>query len=208
MKGKGKHPHNVLTSVKVRQIKAPGRYADGNGLYPIVDPSGARRWVLRTVVQGRRRDIGLGGAQLVSLAEARDKAQQYRKMARDGGDPLAEMRKNRTPAPTFAEAARAVHAEHVQTWENKKHRAQWINTLIEYVVPLIGDRRVDAISSPDVLGVLAPIGAHKQTDRFVPSFRAPHVGHAATTRLGFATVREIAAIGTAACDRSRASSPI
>ena len=157
MKGKGKHPHNALTSVKVRQIKAPGRYADGNGLYLIVDPSAARRWVLRTVVQGRRRDIGLGGTQLVSLAEARDKAQRYRKMARDGGDPLAEMRKNRTPAPTFAEAARAVHAKHVQTWKNKKHRAQWINTLIEYAVPLIGDKRVDAISTPDVLSVLVPI---------------------------------------------------
>ena len=157
MKGKGKHPHNALTSVKVRQIKDPGRYVDGNGLYLIVDPSGAKRWLLRTVIQGRRRDMGLGGAQLVSLAEAREKAHQYRKIARNGGDPIAEGRKSRITLPTFAEAAQAVHAEHLQTWKNKKHGAQWINTLLEYAIPIIGAKRVDDITTPDVLNVLSPI---------------------------------------------------
>lgn len=61
MKGKGKHPEKALTAVQVRQLKQPGRYADGNGLYLVADPSGAKRWLLRLVVQGRRRDIGLGG---------------------------------------------------------------------------------------------------------------------------------------------------
>ncbi len=157
MKGKGKHPHNALTSVKVRQIKDPGRYVDGNGLYLIVDPSGAKRWLLRTVIQGRRRDMGLGGAQLVSLAEAREKAHQYRKIARNGGDPIAEGRKSRMALPTFADAAQAVHAEHLQTWKNKKHGAQWINTLLEYAIPIIGAKRVDDITTPDVLNVLSPI---------------------------------------------------
>jgi len=82
-----------------------GRYADGNGLYLIVEPSGSKRWLLRTVVQGRRRDIGLGGATLVTLGEAREKALALRKLARDGGDPLAERRKARATVPTFAEAA-------------------------------------------------------------------------------------------------------
>ncbi|CAH1694890.1 hypothetical protein CHELA1G11_21703 [Hyphomicrobiales bacterium] len=76
----------------MRALSKPGRHADGNGLYLIVDPSGARRWVLRVVVQGRRRDIGLGGASLVTLAEAREKALTYRKIARAGGDPLADGR--------------------------------------------------------------------------------------------------------------------
>ncbi|MFY9629328.1 MAG: Arm DNA-binding domain-containing protein, partial [Methylocystis sp.] len=88
MKSKGKHPHNALTSVKVRQSPDQGRYADGNGLYLVVDPSGAKRWLLRTIIHGRRGDMGLGGVQLVPLAEAREKAQHYRKIAREGGTPL------------------------------------------------------------------------------------------------------------------------
>src|SRR5919112_1232268 len=88
MKRRGRHPDKALSAVQVRNLKEPGRYADGNGLYLIVDPSGAKRWLLRTVVQGKRRDIGLGGLALVPLSEAREKALTYRKQARAGGDPL------------------------------------------------------------------------------------------------------------------------
>ena len=55
---KGKHPDKALSAVRVRTVTTPGRYADGNGLYLIVEPSGAKRWMLRTIVQGKRRDIG------------------------------------------------------------------------------------------------------------------------------------------------------
>jgi hypothetical protein len=123
----------------------------------LFDPSGAKRWILRTVVHNRRRDIGLGGVRLVTLAEAREKALQYRKIARDGGDPVAEKRKRLLVIPTFADAARAVHAEHTGAWKNAKHAAQWINTLTGYVFPLLGVRRVDQIDTPDVLKVLSPI---------------------------------------------------
>lgn len=101
MKPRGRHPDRALSATKIRNFKEPGRYADGNGLYLIVDPSGAKRWLLRTVVQGRRRDIGLGSARLVPLAEAREKATAYRRIARDGGDPLAEKRKAQRVVPTF-----------------------------------------------------------------------------------------------------------
>lgn len=143
--------------MRVRTASKPGRYADGNGLYLVVDPSGARRWVLRTVVHGRRRDIGLGGAKLVGLAEARELATQYRKLARDGGDPLSLRRQTRQVVPTFETAARAVHADNRPTWRNAKHANQWINTLVEYVFPLIGTRPVNQIAAPDLLTVLAPI---------------------------------------------------
>src|SRR5687768_14516486 len=112
LKRRGKHPEKALSAVEVRALKKPGRYADGNGLYLVVEDSGAKRWVLRTVIQGRRRDLGLGGAQLVSLGEAREKAFEYRKAARAGGDPLAEKRKAGRVAPTFEDAARTVHREH------------------------------------------------------------------------------------------------
>lgn len=157
MGGKGRHPEKALTTVQVRALKSPGRYADGHGLYLVVDPSGAKRWLLRIVVQGRRRDIGLGGAGLVSLAEAREKAFTYRKTARDGGDPLAERAKARSTIPTFAEAAELVHAEHKATWKNPKHAAQWITTLRTYANPYLGAKRVDQIGTPDVLRALAPI---------------------------------------------------
>lgn len=161
MQRKGKHPDKALTAVQVRQAKTPGRYADGNGLYLIVDPSGAKRWVLRTVVQGVRRDIGLGGVMLVSLAEAREKALAMRKVARDGGDPVANRRKAMIKPPTFAEAAEQVHREHEASWSNAKHVAQWINTLKTYVYPSLGERPVNVIDTPEVLKVLAPIWLKK-----------------------------------------------
>jgi integrase len=91
------------------------------------------------------------------LAEAREKALTYRKLAREGGDPLAERRKARAVIPTFAEAAERVHAEHQVTWKNPKHVQQWINTLRQYAFPVIGDRRVDQIDTPDILKTLSPI---------------------------------------------------
>lgn len=156
MKRTGRHPDKELTAVRVRSLVEPGRYADGNGLYLLVEPSGSRRWVLRVVVKGRRRDIGLGGAQVVSLAEARETALALRKVARRGGDPVAERRRAKG-VPTFAEAAEQVHESHGGGWRNAKHAAQWINTLRTYAFPIIGDQRVDAVTTADLLRVLQPI---------------------------------------------------
>jgi hypothetical protein len=89
MKRKGSHPTEALTGHFVHAVQAFGTYADGNGLYLRVDASGSKRWVLRTVVQGKRRDIGLGGFSYTSLAEARARAKILRKIAREGGDPFA-----------------------------------------------------------------------------------------------------------------------
>ncbi|MBY5473580.1 tyrosine-type recombinase/integrase [Rhizobium leguminosarum] len=156
-KATGQHKEKVLTALRIKQLTTPGRYADGNGLHLIVDPSGAKRWILRIIVQGKRRDIGLGGLSLVSLADAREKAFEFRKLARSGGDPLAAKRESKKIYPTFKVAAEAVHAEHKASWKNEKHANQWINTLIQYAVPVIGNMRVDRIDTPDVLKVLAPI---------------------------------------------------
>ncbi len=89
MKRRGQHSKEALTSQFVHAVQAPGFYADGNDLYLRVDASGSKRWVLRTMVQGRRRDIGLGGFSYTSLVEARARARILRKIAREGGDPLA-----------------------------------------------------------------------------------------------------------------------
>ena len=157
MKSRGPHPHKALSATAVRALKEPGRYGDGNGLYLIVDDSGSKRWMLRTVAHGRRRDIGLGGLSVVTLAEAREEATRLRKIARNGGDPLAERRKARAQIPTFKQAATMVHEEHAKAWKNKKHAAQWINTLKEYAFPLFGNRPVDQIGTAEVLNALSKI---------------------------------------------------
>jgi integrase len=157
MKSTGRHPEKSLSSVKIRSLSKPGRYTDGNGLYLIVDPSGAKRWVLRTVVKGKRTDIGLGSISLVSLAEARDEAGKLRKIARADGDPLAERRAAKRIVPSFDDAAKALHASLKPSWKNPKHADQWINTLTEYVAPVFGKKAVDQIDSADILKALNPI---------------------------------------------------
>ncbi|ESZ78385.1 site-specific integrase [Mesorhizobium sp. L103C105A0] len=161
MKRQGQHPEKQLSALQIKQKLPSGRYTDGNGLYLVVDPSGAKRWILRVVVQGRRRDIGLGGVSLVSLADARETATSFRKIAREGGDPLTARRESRKIIPTFTTAAEIVHAEHEVSWKNPKHAQQWINTLKQYAYPVIGDYRVDSIDTPAVLRVLSPIWLKK-----------------------------------------------
>jgi integrase len=112
---------------------------------------------LRTVVQGRRTDIGLGGVSTTSLKKARDQAAKLREIARDGGNPLEERRKANRNVPTFKEAAKQVHEDHKKSWKNEKHAAQWISTLKEYAFPHFGDMRVDQIASAEILNALSPI---------------------------------------------------
>ena len=106
----------------------PGRHADGNGLYLFVQPSGTRSWIQRLVVRGRRRELGLGSVALVSLAEAREKALANRKLAREGGDPLAEKRRAQG-IPSFAEAAARVLEQKQSGWRNPNVPRSWMSIL-------------------------------------------------------------------------------
>jgi Arm DNA-binding domain len=115
-----------LTAKKVENLREPGFYGDGEGLYLKVGTGGAKSWILRTVVHGRRRDLGLGSASLTSLAEARTKAREYRKIAREGGDPDT-LRKRESL--TFEEAAKPVHAHLLPTGRNQKHAETWLATV-------------------------------------------------------------------------------
>jgi integrase len=159
LKPKGRHPHKRLKPIGISKKTKPGRYADGGGLYLVVDPSGAKRWVLRVVVHGKRRDMGLGGVLNVSLVEARDLADKYRKIARAGSDPFLE--KKREDVPTFEEAAKHVYAQRVASWRNEKHREQWLGSLKSFAFPIIGSIRVSHIDSSHVLNVLSPIWLRK-----------------------------------------------
>lgn len=115
-------------------------------MYLVIDPSEARRWLLRTVVRGKRTDMGLGGLKFTSPEQARIQAAHFRKIARDCGDPLAERRAAKRVSPTFEKAARQVYESHKDSWRNEKHAKQWIATLEHYVFPFFGKK--EAGSSP------------------------------------------------------------
>jgi len=157
-----------FTARKVESLKEPGHHVDGDGLALVIGKSGGKSWVLRTMVRGKRRDIGLGGVSWVSLAEAREKARALRKIAREGGDPIAARRAGKT-CPTFEAAARKVHAEQIMSrGRSEKYRAQWLNTLRDHAFPHIGAKPVRDVVQSDVLRVLAPIWTEKpQTARLV-----------------------------------------
>lgn len=145
-----------LTATEVKHAK-PGRHADGKGLYLLVKPSGAKSWVLRVQVGGRRRDYGLGSLDIVSLTEARDRALECRKMAKNGLDPSLERKKAQRAIPTFEEAARRYHETVKASWRNGKHTDQWLSTLVVHAFPTIGAIRVDHIDASTVQSVLLPI---------------------------------------------------
>ena len=129
-------------------------------MYLFVQPSGTRSWIQRLVVRGRRRELGLGSLALVPLAEAREKALVNRKLAREGGDPLAEKRRAEG-IPTFAEAASRVLEQKRDGWRGRRHHREWMASLRRYAFPRIGKMPVSEVTSADLLEILTPIWHRK-----------------------------------------------
>ena len=167
-KPKGRHPDKALSAAFVRTAP-PGRHCDGNGLYLYVQPTGTRSWIQRLVIRGRKRELGLGNVALVSLAEAREQALANRKLARSGGDPLAEKRRS-LGVPTFAEAARRVVEQKRASWGSSVHPRNWFRSLELYAFPRIGDVPVSEVTSADVLEILTAIWHAK-----APTARTVHL---------------------------------
>ena len=146
---------NRLTARQVTALKRPGRHSDGAGLYLVVDAGGARRWVFLYRWRGRHREMGLGGAVAVTLADARDAAAAARALIARGIDPL-ERKAERRAVPTFAAAAKAYIDSIAPSLRNEKHVAQWSSTLATYAAP-ISARLVSDVTVDDVVGILRPI---------------------------------------------------
>jgi integrase len=147
-----------LTARKVETAK-PGKYSDGGNLYLIVSPTGARKWVLRFTWRGRPKEMGLGSALSVPLADAREKAGMARRKIAQRINPIDE-RKRDNGIPTFGEMADAVREALSAGFRNEKHKAQWKATLETYAASL-RKKPVDTISTDDVLGALKPIWTTK-----------------------------------------------
>lgn len=144
-----------LTALQVQRAK-PGRHGDGDGLFLHVRPEGSRSWVLRVQVNGKRRDLGLGST--LSLTEARDKAREWRKLAKEGKPVPPKVQRD---IPTFEAAAREYHELNKGGWKNAKHAAQWISTLEAYAFPTLGRLTVDLIDAPLMWAALGAIWQEK-----------------------------------------------
>ena len=159
-KPKGRHPIDALSTSFVRSVSGPGRFCDGNALYLRVKPTGARSWVQRIVIRGRRRELGLGGFPLVSLSEARARALTNRRLARTGGDPLAERRRAEA-VPSFQEAAERLWVHKYPGWRHPRHARDWKASLERYAFPRLGRMAVSDITSADVLDTLRRVWHHR-----------------------------------------------
>lgn len=160
----------ALTPVAIKHLQGQGLHfvghVDGLGLH--IGPSGARSWILRAIVGGKRQDMGLGSFSEVGLAKAREKALEYRDVIKKGFNPLtlkqeakAALLAERANFMTFTTAAEQYIAAQESGWRNVKHAAQWRSTLEQYASPILGEMHVKTIELGHVLKVLEPIWGTK-----------------------------------------------
>jgi integrase len=178
-----------LSAVEVTKAKGPAVLHDGGGLYLRVSATGAKSWVFRFQLDGKRRDMGLGPFPDISLADARGKATDHRKLRHAGIDPLDAKEIQRlaqrlavAKGRTFRECAAEFIERNRVGWRNAKHRQQWENTLASYVYPTFGELPVSAIDTGLVVQVLDPIWAEKPETASRVRGRIEAVLDAATVR--------------------------
>lgn len=153
-----------LSARAVTTLTKPGRHSDGDGLYLVVDPSGARRWLFMFRWQGKLKEMGLGGTSSVTLAEARDKANAARRQLQAGTSPLEAKRAAEAAAQagqTFGAFADELVEDIKGGFRNEKHKWQWSHTLKIYAASL-RPIPIDAVSTEHVLDVLKPLWSTKQ----------------------------------------------
>ena len=161
----------ALTALQIKHAKE-GMHADGNGLYLRVQNSGAKSWIFRFQLNGRRREMGIGTLTDKPAPDARTEAAQLSALVRAGTDPI-EDRKQKTnlavsnakeaeaAVTTFRKVATDYIASHKASWQNAKHADQWTNTLETYAGPVIGNKPVGSVTTEDVLRILTPIWTTK-----------------------------------------------
>jgi integrase len=150
---------NRLTALAVAKTTKPGRYHDGLGLYLFVGPTSSKSWVFRYRRQGRLHDTGLGPVHTVSLAQARAKALEYRRMRLDGIDPIEARRVKHVPVTgmTFEGCATAYIAAHEAGWKGTRNARQWTASLATYAFPVFGFLPVQTVDLGFIMKVLEPI---------------------------------------------------
>lgn len=144
-----------------RQIKTagPGRHADANGLYLNVSDRGSKTWLFRFQLQGKRRDMSLGGYPAVGLSEARALATEARSKIAHGIDPVEARKAARQaakPIPLFKEIASEVVAEAQASSTNANVRRRWAHHLGPAYCKSLLDRPVSEITATGISRLLKP----------------------------------------------------
>jgi integrase len=162
---------NRLSAAFVRQAKSAGVHLDSGGLRFQVTRSGGRRWFVRVTIGGKVRDVALGKADIVSLAEARAMAGVIRAAAAAGRDPADAIREHRDPAhpttvavvaaPTFRDAWDAYWSLKAPQLASDKNRMLWVGQMETYVLNAIGNRPVADIRTSEIIELLRPIWTTK-----------------------------------------------
>lgn len=157
---------NKLSAMKVRSA-LPGKYSDGGGLWLHKRPDGGAQWFLRVTVHGRRREMGLGSLQYVSLKEARSEAEKWRSIARNGTDPIKERQRLAREAARNLYALRDIAQD---AFESRKadlkddgKAGRWLSPLELHVLPKLGGVPVSQIDQQDIRDTLRPIW-HSKAD--------------------------------------------
>ncbi len=153
-----------MSNLKINSLNVSGYFHDGGGLYLQITSQKNKSWIFRYTKLGKNRELGLGPLRYVTLAEARSKRDQMKKMLIDGLDPLSEKIRlkverqiSESKKITFEACALKYIETHKVKWKNVKHGSQWESTLRTYAFPTIGDLAVDEIDTQLVLKVITPI---------------------------------------------------
>lgn len=149
-----------LSAISIPRITKQGLHSDGGGLYLRVSSNNGKFWIFRFMLNGKAREMGLGALHSLTLAEARQKAFECRKMLSEGLDPInaryavqAKTALEAAKSQTFKTCAEAYIDAHRAGWRNPKHIQQWENTLQTYVYPIMGDLPVQDIDVALVMKV-------------------------------------------------------
>ncbi len=155
---------NRLSALQIKNA-APGKYADGGGLWLHKRPDGGAQWFLRITVGGRRREMGLGSLADVPLKDARTAAEQWRRVAATGRDPVKERERLRREAaaerPTLAVVATEAFEARKAQLKGDGVAGRWFSPLQLHVLPKLGRVPIEDLDQNDIRTVLAPIWHEK-----------------------------------------------
>ncbi len=155
-----------LSSAKVKSAP-PGKYLDGHGLWLLKRHDGGAQWILRLTINGRRREMGLGSLEDVSLSQARILARNARGELAEGKDPIKE-RAARKRAASRSDTSLRKMAE--EAFEARKAElkgdgvaGRWFSPLEKHVLPRLGKMPVEEIDAREIKDTLSPIW-HEKAD--------------------------------------------
>ena len=176
--------YNTLNQMKAKSLDA-GKYADGQGLWLVKRTRATGKWVLRVTIHGRRREMGLGAWPDVSIAEARERAAEARKLVRDGLDPIVQREKHRATARrlTVKKAIDGCFEARKAELKRDGEAGHWMSPLATHVVPKIGTYPIEDVDQHVLKNLLEPIWHEK-----------PEAAAKALNRLNL-TLKHAAALG-------------